>query len=246
MKKLVALIGFAVCFGVSAWAQATNPPALHAIDEKIAGAVTKFSYWQGMLLPLTLVLVAAIKKWVALVPDRWLPWAAPIIGGLLDMAAQKFGLWTGNSAVGLAIGGLATWAHQALFVQPADAPTEDEPSPPNIANKIGAWFLIGALSFSTFGLTGCSLFARQERTVEAKKFDTFKSVYDTARQAYKSFKRECFAGKVTAANEALGDKAWNEFRTAYASAFRIGMENTAAPQDIIALKNQLVRILLTL
>ncbi len=92
-------------------------------------------------------------------------------------------------------------------------------------------------------ITGC---APIQRTVEAKKFDTFKSVYADAREAYKTFKRLCFSGKVTAANEAKGDKAWNEFRTAYAAAFKIGMDSDAAPDQLVVLKNQLLRLLLSL
>lgn len=124
--------------------------------------------------------------------------------------------------------------------------TPTPPSDPPPASKLGAWLLIGSLAFGACGLTGCTIFGKTERTPQAQKFDTYQSVYNGAREAYKAFKRECFAGKVTAAKETAADKAWGEFRIAYATAFRIGMENTAAPQDIIALKNQLVRILLNL
>lgn len=95
---------------LSAFCADTN--SVSPIDEKITAAVAKFSYWQGMVLPFTMVLVYAIKKYVKLIPDKWLPVAAPIVGGLLDMAAQKFGLWTGSPAVGALMGTAATWAHQ--------------------------------------------------------------------------------------------------------------------------------------
>ncbi len=220
----------------------TNDPstnAVHDVDTKITAAVAQFSYWQGMLLPITLVLVAAIKKWVTFIPDKALPWVAPVIGGLLDMAAEKFGLWTGNPAIGAAMGGLATWAHQALVVQPQQ-PNE------NKAGAVVSLLLIASLSFGALTTTGCSIFGKAERTAAARKFDTYKIVYDGAESAYKQFKRECFAGKITAKREAAADRAWNDFRFSYEAAFRIGMEDVPAPENVIALKNALIRIISTL
>lgn len=109
--------------------------------------------------------------------------------------------------------------------------------------------LIGLIAFGLVApvTTGCTIFGKTPRTVEAQKFDTLKSVYAGAREAYKTFKRECFSSKVTAKNEAAGDKAWYEFRIAYGSAVQIAMsEDAAATESIIALKNQFVRFLLTL
>ena len=113
----------------------------------------------------------------------------------------------------------------------------------------GLWMIIGLLAFGLVApvTTGCTIFGKTPRTAEAQKFDTFKSVYAGAREAYKTFKRECFAGKVTAKNEATGDKAWYEFRIAYGSAVKIAMsEDATATDSIIALKTQFVRLLLTL
>lgn len=249
-RLYLAILAFCfVAFAALAQVTSTNlQPELTGADKTIADTVAKFSYWQGMLLPITMVLVYAVKKWVAFIPDKFLPWTAPIIGGLLDMAAQKFGLWTGNPAVGAAMGGLATWAHQVFNQMSEPKETTDVPAGDNegSAPKIGLWFLIACLSFGTVGLTGCTIFGNTPRTAEAQKFDTYQTVYRGAREAYKTFKRECFAGKVTAENEAKGDKAWNEFRVAYVSAFKIGMDDALAPENVIALKNQLVRLLLTL
>lgn len=234
------LLGSVLAFGQ------TNDPALHPTDAKIASAVSKFSYWQGMLLPMTLVLVFAVKKWVKLIPDKYLPWTAPIIGGLLDMGAQKLGLWSGSVAVGSAMGALATWFHQAFNQL---GPDETDSKAPGTPPGVGLWLIIGLLAFGLVApvTTGCTIFGKTPRTVEAQKFDTFKSVYAGAREAYKTFKRECFSGRVTAANEAKGKVAWDEFRIAYGSAVKIAMsEDAAATESIIALKNQFVRLLLTL
>lgn len=221
----------------------TNAPIADA-DAKIIAVVHKFSYWQGMILPVTMALVWAIKKYVKLIPDKYLPWTAPIVGGLLDMLASKFGLWTGNAVVGAAMGAAATWAHQ-WFNQMKSGDVEEKQ--PTGIGRLGVFFIIGCLAFgSATALTGCSIFGVPNRTVAAKKFDTYKLVRDAAEVAYKQFKRDCFHGKVTARNEARGDKAWNDFNIAFQASFRIGMEDVAAPSDVITLKNTLIQVIKTL
>lgn len=98
-------------------------------DIKIRQTVDKLDVWKFLIAPVTLIAVAALKKWVAMIPDKWLPWTAPLIGAVLDQLAAKFGLWTGDLAAGAALGGLATWAHQAMIVQPKEV-TPPDPDPP--------------------------------------------------------------------------------------------------------------------
>lgn len=142
---------------VSAQVTVTNlqPEHITAADQQIADVVSKFSYWKTMIVPLTLILVAAIKKWVGFIPNKYLPWTGPIIGGLLDLLASKFGFWTGDVGAGAAMGGLATWAHQVLVVQPAaPAETTDVPAGDNEgATKLPLMLLIGVLSVGM--LSGC-------------------------------------------------------------------------------------------
>lgn len=241
---IVILALFALCVGALAQVTTNAPPEIFDVDKKIAATVNKFSYWQGMLLPITLVLVAGIKKYVRLIPDRYLPIAAPIVGGLLDMAAQKFGFWTGNAAVGAAMGALATWAHQLWNQNTGSDYSNGEGETP--APKIPMILLIGALSFGLVApmTTGCSIFGNPQRTAEAKKFDTFTSVYEAARGTYKAFKRECFYGRVTAANEKIGRQAWDDFRLAYDKAFKVGMGDTLATTEFLELKNRFIQIIL--
>lgn len=244
---IVVLALFAFCIG--ALAQVTNsPPGIADVDQKIADTISKFSYWKTLIVPLTLILVAAIKKWVAFIPDKWLPWTGPIIGGLLDLLASKFGFWTGDAGAGAAMGGLATWAHQALFVQPASGGSDYSNGDGEAAkSKVPMILLIAALSFGFVApmTTGCSIFGNPQRTAEAKKFDTFTSVYEAARGTYKAFKRECFYGRVTAANEKIGRQAWDDFRLAYDKAFKVGMGDTPATTEFLELKNRFIQIILT-
>lgn len=232
-----ALLAIALCLPLAALAQtniSSDTVSYADADQKIADTISKFNYWKFLIAPMTVVLVAAIKKWVKFVPDKVLPWTAPIIGGILDWAASKFGFWTGDAAAGVAMGGLATWFHQAILVQPSE--------PTGKSNVVASFLLIGALSFGTIGLTtGC--IGPAGRTEAAKKFDTYEAVFSVAQQAYKEFKRECYRGKVTAKNESAGDKAWNAFRLAYEQSFRIGMEDVAAPADIAKAKDDFLAII---
>lgn len=108
------------------------PDGISPADEQIRDSFTAmFSYWQGLLLPLTLVLVMAIKKRAGFIPDKYLPYVAPLVAGVLDFAAQKFGFWTGNPAIGVAMGGLATWFHQ-LVTQPKKEEGSPSPTPENV------------------------------------------------------------------------------------------------------------------
>jgi len=112
---LLAAIAFALMpvllFGQTNEASGDN---ITAADESIRAVVEKFSYWKLLIVPITMILVQGVKKFVAFVPDKYLPWCGPIIGGLLDLVATKFGFWTGDGAAGAMMGGLATWAHQAV------------------------------------------------------------------------------------------------------------------------------------
>lgn len=209
------------------------------VDHTIRDAIAKFSYWQFLLVPLALILTMGVKKWVTFIPDKVLPWVAPVLGAALDQIAAKAGFWTSNPAVGATMGGLATWAHQA-WTQTTET---DTPKPPT---NYGLWFLIGVLSLGSATLvTGCGT---TNRTVEAVKFDTFKTVYATARESYKTFLRYVYEGKVTQANENRARKAWDEFRVSYDASFRIANNNGSAipPDAVIALKNQFVTIVLNL
>ena len=117
MLALVALAFLLLPF--VAFSQTPEPPK--TFDEKAAAFFTlHFSYWQALLVPVCLVLTNLVKKYVAFIPDNALPFVAPVLGGLLDMAATKFGLWSGNVAVGATMGALATWFHQAYNQNTAD------------------------------------------------------------------------------------------------------------------------------
>ena len=65
----------------------------------------------------------------------------------------------------------------------------------------------------------CSVFEGKKVTPEAKSFLTYKDTFDTARKAYDAFCEQVVQGKVSKANEARADAAWNSFRSAYKVAF---------------------------
>ncbi len=127
---VLALTALAFLVLPGAFGQDPTTNSVPTFDEKATKFVTlNFSYWQVLLVPICLVLTTLVKKYVALIPDNMLPFVAPILGGLLDMAATKFGLWSGNAAVGATMGALATWFHQA-YSQNAPEP-EDQEAPPS-------------------------------------------------------------------------------------------------------------------
>lgn len=191
IRLYLAIVAFCfVAFAVFAQVTITNlQPELTGADKAIADTVAKFSYWQGMLLPITMVLVAAIKKWVAFIPDKFLPWTAPIIGGLLDMTAQKFGLWTGNPAVGAAMGGLATWFHQAFKQLEFGKELPSEPP------KTGLFLLIACLSLS---LTGCASVVQTATTTSTNPTNGVVTVTEARSSIYATGDAKTIVDKVRA------------------------------------------------
>lgn len=128
-KTTLLLLGLAV-LAFNALAQTEPPAPTPGFDDKAtAWFAAHFSYWQTLLVPICLVLTTLVKKYVAFILDNLLPFVAPILGGLLDMAATKFGLWTGNGAVGATMGALATWFHQAYTQNLPESDGNDEPAP---------------------------------------------------------------------------------------------------------------------
>lgn len=101
-----------------------------ATDVKIQTTIAKYSAWKFLIVPVTLILVAGVKKGLKKIPTAWLPWISVLIGAGIDQLASKFGFWTSSVEAGLAMGGLATWAHQAFIVQPGSDEQSDSPTTP--------------------------------------------------------------------------------------------------------------------
>lgn len=106
----------------------TNAPDIQPADEGVRDFVAQFNYWKLLLVPLTMVLCAGVKHLVSSIPNKWIPVIGPIVGGLLDLAASKFGFWTGDVGAGAIMGATATWAHQFLTRVPQ--PQNPVPEPP--------------------------------------------------------------------------------------------------------------------
>ena len=90
--------------------------------------------------------------------------------------------------------------------------------------------------------TGCK---NPPRTHQAVVFDTFRTTYRGALQAYESWNELVIKGKVSEENRLKGDKAWNDFRAAFTLAMRTatgGMDATSTPQAQ-ALANEFIALI---
>jgi len=138
MKRTTFLAILFTVLGIGfVWAQ-TNVPGTN-VPPVVNGGLPSLSaipqWLQVLIMPLTLVLVALIKKYLPVVPSGLLPVAAALVGALVDLLSNLVGLWGSqglvNSALaGAALGGLATWLHQ-LGKQSGVIP----PSPPATPSK---------------------------------------------------------------------------------------------------------------
>lgn len=117
------VIGVIVCLMVigvlSAFGQ-TNAVDVRPADTAIRDFLSSFSYWKLLIVPITGVVCFAVKHFAAKIPNKLIPIIGPIVGGVLDLVASKFGFWTSDPAAGAMMGALATWAHQ-LFAQMSES-----------------------------------------------------------------------------------------------------------------------------
>lgn len=95
---------------------------------------------------------------------------------------------------------------------------------------------------------GCKYFSGATSTPEAVTFTSFKDVWDASYTAYFEFEKRVVQGKVSKADEAKADNAWNLFRASYKAAFKTAnMSNGApAPDDLLQAKSGLIKLLTTL
>jgi hypothetical protein len=75
------------------------------------------TWLQLLITPITLALVAAVRKYLPQIKPAYMPFIVPFVGAGLNALIDLIGVW-GNqglitSAVaGAALGGLSTWLHQ--------------------------------------------------------------------------------------------------------------------------------------
>jgi hypothetical protein len=115
---------------------ATNAPTAGSGDGMLP-IFQKLKAVEFLLIPAVTVLIQLLRKFIPQIPASVWPWAAPFIGAILDYAASKAGLWTGNVVVGAMFGGLATWFHQLdkqsvnllAKITPTSSDTVEPPGP---------------------------------------------------------------------------------------------------------------------
>ena len=115
----------------------TNVPGTN-VPPVISGGLPSLStipqWLQVLITPLTLVLVALVKKYFTNIPTTWLPLAAAVTGALVNSLSDLIGLWgsqglASSAIAGAALGGLATWLHQ-LGKQTGILPSSQPVAPP--------------------------------------------------------------------------------------------------------------------
>lgn len=92
--------------------EVTNTPPVPVPDGPTLDIFKQLKPLEFLLIPAVTVLIQAARKFIPQIPDALWPWVAPFVGALLDYLASKAGLWTGNVAIGMMLGGLGTWFHQ--------------------------------------------------------------------------------------------------------------------------------------
>lgn len=129
--KATILVMILIGWAALALAQVTNQPPVNPVDdEAVKGFIDSFTWLKLFIVPVTVVLVMALKKMIGAIPVQAWPWITPFLGTGIDYLASKVGLWTGSAEAGAIMGGLAVWFHQ-LLTQSKNLATEGaKPSNP--------------------------------------------------------------------------------------------------------------------
>lgn len=99
------------------------------------------------------------------------------------------------------------------------------------------------LAIFPVALTSCAV--TPPRTPEAVVFDSFKTTYNAAYTAYTGWLELVVKGKVSKADEARVDTAWNDFRTGFSAAFQAASQdwNAASPERVQAMADILIKLI---
>lgn len=109
--------------------------------------------------------------------------------------------------------------------------------------KILRYLLVAVLlTFATPSFTGCKL---PPRTTEAIIFDSCKTTYNAAYNAYKATVKLHLAGKLTAAQRKQADDAWNDFRKSFVGTMKALTIHwdTATPEELQVIANNFIALL---
>lgn len=181
-------------------------------------------------------------------------WFHGLFGGVIGGAATAGTSWlamAGAKSAGMDVPELNWKALGVILVSGAVtsalAYLKQSPLPPvngdttHIRKSTLPMLLIGALCLAP--LTGCK--TTEPPTREARIAYTFQDTWTLARVAYDAFAERVVLGKVSRADEARVDAAWNHFRAAFAVAFRAASQNwnTATTAKIDALRDDLLDLI---
>jgi len=75
------------------------------------------TWLQLLITPITLALVAAVRKYLPQVKPAYMPFIVPFVGAGLNVLIDLVGVWgnqglISSAVAGAALGGLSTWLHQ--------------------------------------------------------------------------------------------------------------------------------------
>lgn len=125
---------------------------------------------------------------------------------------------------------------------PTSASVQKVMENPPISPPLTLLLLCGLLSF---GVVGCASLQSTPPTREAVVYYAFRDTWSGAHEAYKGFCELVVLGKVSKADEADVDKAWNRFRVGFKAALLAANNDWSAvtPASVIAQKDDLITLI---
>ena len=112
--------------------------------------------------------------------------------------------------------------------------------------KMQTLLLALSLALCPLTFTGCKLF--QNTPVETVKYYTFLDSWTLSKAAYDAWCERVVQGKISKADEASVDVAWNKYRTAFLSSLTVARQNWSAPTpaNLAVIQRELLKLITTL
>ena len=241
MKKLLLwnLVLFCALLAVFAGDAATATVGVTA--PAAAGASSSFVL---ALIPVLVPLLVALGKWgLPKVPLWILPILAPALGALVDYLAA---LATGSAAspiLGAALGSAGVGVRE-IFDQAKWRLKESKPTTPTVPLLL----LMCALPAATIavGVSGCAWLKNQP--AETVKYYTFLDSWTLSKAAYEGWCDRVVLGKVSQADEAAVDTAWNKYRAAFNTSIALARQdwNAITPASLLEIQTDLLKLIASL
>lgn len=192
------------------------------------------------LIPVIVPLLVALGKWgLPKVPLWILPILAPALGALVDYLSTLATGAAANPILGAALGSAGVGVRE-IFDQAKGRLKEG-----GTASLLLLTFMLPAATIGV-GVSGCAWLKNQP--AETVKYYTFLDSWTLSKAAYEGWCDRVVLGKISQADEAAVDVAWNKYRAAFNTSIALARQdwNAITPASLLEIQTDLLKLIASL